>query len=161
MYHFLDYRLLTDYFWGIVSGLSAIVTIVVWARENLREKPRRLIYPLLLVLLTAISTCQFQQNRQLTAIRSEASSLVASWPRVDDLGFVSKGERIGIILGGLAFLEKHKEQFAETYKTATELVENRLRGFTPPEDWDRRLEESWLLEDVAGAIIQLVSSIAR
>ena len=120
-----------NYFWSIISGLGAILTIIIWAKDSLKEKPRRMVYPLVLVLLTVFSTYQFEQNRRLTTIKSEALSLVESWPGIDRLKYCSKGQRMGIILGGLGFLEKHKSDIPDTYTQAANIVKNRLRVLVP------------------------------
>lgn len=150
-----------EYFVAVLSTLAAVVTIVMWGRGILKERPRHLIYPIVLVILTVLATYQFVQNSQLRAIRKDASTLVSSWPKVEHLKFVSKGERIGIALAGLAFLEKHKDEFPETYNTANELVKNRAKSFNPPKGSDERWEEFGLLEDISVAMISLVSSIAK
>jgi len=148
-------------FWSAISGLGAILTILVWAKDNLKDKPKRLLYPTLIVVLSVLSTYQFEQNKKFVAIRSEASSLINSWPKVESLKFRSKGERMGIILGALGFLEKHKSEFPETYKQATSIVKDRLSGFNSPKTTDDSYKEYELLEDGAGAMIQLVSTLAR
>lgn len=152
---------MVDNFWSYISGLAAILTIYFWARDILKENPKKIIYPLLIVLLTVYSTYQFEQNRQMEDIQKEAASLVASWPSQKDLNFVDNGEKLGIIFSGLAFLEKHKDKFPETYNQAKVLVEIRLHGFTPPKNMEEKYNEYNLMEDVAGAMIGLVSSISK
>lgn len=49
----------------------------------------------------------------------------------------------------------------DSYNQAKELVENRLHGFTPPKDMEEKYNEIDLIEDVAGAMIGLVSSISK
>jgi hypothetical protein len=84
-----------------------------------------------------------------------------SWPSVESLDFKTKGERIGIILNGLSLLEKHKADFPETYKTANDVVHNRLKDFKAPEGSDASYQEYGLLKDVAGAMISMISALAK
>ena len=149
------------YIWGVISGLGAILTIVMWARDSLGEKPKRLLYPVILVILTVVATVLFLQIQEIRDVRSEARSLLDTWPEVEELDFKTKGERIGVIMSGLAFLEKHKEAFPETYEMAKKLVIARLSEFKPPESFEESYNESGLLKDVAGGMIQLVASIAQ
>jgi hypothetical protein len=150
-----------EYLLAFASALGTIVSIVLWVRESLGSKPRTLIYPFLVLILTAVSVWEFRDNHIRNSIRAEAGDLVATWPKVDELTFRTKGERIGIYLSGLAFLEKYKQEFPNTYAAAAEIKRNRLSDFRAPASSDANYAEYDLMEDAAGAMIQLVKSIAK
>ena len=150
-----------DYFWASAGSLATIIAIVEWIRSHRNEGWKSYGYPILLVLLTAVSTYQIVENHRAKQIESDARALLKSWPPISDLKFRTKGERIGIALAGLAFLEKHKGDLPETYEASKRLVGLRGKQFQPPADHSASLSEYDLLEDLAGATIQLIRSIAN
>jgi hypothetical protein len=152
--------MLVQYFWAVVPALAAVVTLIDWIRSRLQERWKGYIYPFALVVLTAISTYQFQENYRILSVRNEARTTLSKWPTIDHLDMESKGSLIGIILGGMTFIEKHKADFPQTYQTARALVQTRLNGFHPPKNSDEDFEEYHLLRDVAGGMIQLIATLA-
>jgi hypothetical protein len=148
------------YFLAFLSALGAIVSIVLWVREHWSAK-RALVYPVLVTVLTGFAVWEYQANHKRDTIRAEARELISTWQPIDRLEFESKGRRIGIYLSGLALLEKYRKEFPGTYAAAAELKTNRLRNFEAPDSLAASLHEYDLMEDAAGAMIQLVISIAR
>lgn len=149
-----------EYFLPTISTLSILVTLIVWIKNELNEKPKKLIYPFLLVFLTFISTYTYKQNLHLREARNEASQLILTWPKTKETRYLTQGEHMGIILASQVLLEKHKDKFPDSYSTAQHLIANRLEGFNAVKSFDERLDESNLLEDSALAMMQLVKSIA-
>lgn len=149
-----------EYFWAVVTALATIAALADWIRTHLRQGWRAWVYPVAITALTAISTQQFLENHELRSIKNEARILLSTWPEVADLPFRTKGERIGVVLSGLSFIEKYRKEFPESYEAAKRLVEVRGQGFKPPQAADAKYDEYGLLEDLASAMIQLVSSIA-
>ncbi len=150
-----------EYVLGFISALASLIAVIDWVIKHRNGSWKEKVYPIAIVLLTAFATFQFLENHRIISAQREASALISTWPKVNDLKFRSKGERIGIALAGLAFLEKNKESFPETYKAAKDLVEIRSKKFAPPKDLENVFEEFDLLEDVSTAMIQLISSVAK
>jgi hypothetical protein len=153
--------MLAEYFWAIVPALAALVALIDWIRSRLQERWKGYVYPFALVVLTAISTYQFQQNHRILSARAEARTTLDKWPAIDHLDMESKGALIGIILGGMTFIEKHKADFPQTYESARALVQTRLNGFRPPKNSDEDFAEYHLLRDVAGGMIELIETLAE
>jgi hypothetical protein len=150
-----------EYVWGVISALASIIAVIDWIREHRRGSWKERAYPIAILLLTAFSTFQFLENHKIISAQHEASALISTWPNINDLKFHTKGEKMGIALSGLIFLEKHKESFPETYKMAKDLIEVRAKKFESQKDFGENLEESNMLEDVSSTMIQLISSVAK
>ena len=58
-------------------------------------------------------------------------------------------------------MEKYKTELPETYEASKKLVDRRGQQFQPPANVSASSNELDLLEDLAGATIQLISSIAN
>jgi len=148
---------------AIVSTIVDCIALLAWVREIAVRRSRwpLVAYTILLVVLTAVAVTAVRENLQMRATREEAATLVHSWPRTEQLASYSKGDRIGIVLSGLAFLEKHRAEFPETYRTATQLVAIRLNNFQPPTTQQQSYDEYALTEDVAGAFVRMIGTIAE
>lgn len=74
------------------------------------------------------------------------------------ISFLTKGERLGIILSGQSFLEKHRDKFPDTYMEFKSLMKGRLGNYQAKHDWDSKYNEYDDLEDVCGATITMIKN---
>jgi hypothetical protein len=65
-----------DYFWGIASSLATFIAIVEWIRSHRGEGWKSFGYPIILVLLTVVSTFQIIENHRTRQIESNAKRLL-------------------------------------------------------------------------------------
>ena len=145
-----------------VAFLADVVSLIGSVRGSRPESRRRSVaWALALVFLTGLVVYQWIAIREYTETRSEARALVAAWPKIDRLEFSTKGQLIGTVLAGLRFLEHHRNEYPETYSAAQSIVHNRLHDFSAPANFGASLDEYGPLRDGAGAMIQLVRSIAE
>ena len=146
----------------VIALLADLVSLVGSVRESGgRSRRRGFAWALALVVLSGLVTYQAIAIRNYTATKNEAKALVSGWPKINSLDFSTKGELIGTVLAGLRFLEHHRTEYPETYSSAQALVHNRLNDFRAPRDFGASLDEYGPLKDGAGAMIQLVQSIAE
>ena len=147
-----------------ISVLADFVTLI-WSTRADGSRWRRFAWAAALIVITAIATYEAIQIRQFTASRNEARALIKSWPQdADHVKYLTKGERIGVVLAGLRFLEEHKAEYPDTYAAARQLVHNRLDDFkaTPADvSSSSGMSEYDRLEDGATAMMQLMRSIAE
>ena len=159
--------------WAIftsVASLASIVALALQLHKN-HEKPRvylLLVVSLLLSVLAGVFWSSTEalktenkklsfENTQLQLARNKAQQLVKSWPKPERFDFTSCGEFRGIVLSGMAFLEKHKEVFPDTYKTAKFLFISELGvGASDNNNW---YEERHKLQESAEAIVLMMKSI--
>jgi len=86
-----------------ISVLADVVSLIGSTRRG-GSPVRRLAWAAALVILTAIATYEALQIQRFTATRNEAVALIKSWPLdADHVKYLTKGERIGIVLAGLRF----------------------------------------------------------
>lgn len=150
-----------SWFLFAIAVTADVVSLIGAVRDSRTGSPwRRLAWAISLVVLTGIVTYQAIAIRNYTATRNEAKILVKSWPSVSNLEFTTKGELIGVVLSGLRFLEHHRAEYPETFSAAQSLVHTRLNDFRAPPDLTTSLSEYGQLKDGAGAMIQLMRSIA-
>jgi len=109
-----------------------------------------------LLVVTVFAVYQAEQNRQLNDLRHEARTLLAKWPAESDLlDFSRDADLNGIVLGGLAFLDKHRDELGATRDDAHQLFDKLLNA--PPQSADARHAQ---LEEAAGGMIGLIRSVA-
>lgn len=72
---------------------------------------------------------------------NEVFKISKDWPTIDRIQFLSKGERLGIILAGQTFLEKHKHHFHDTYVDFQNLKKGRLGNYTSKTDFTENQKE--------------------
>jgi ribosomal protein S17E len=118
------------------------------------------IWPFFIAASVAVAVYYYAEVRQLTETRREAAALLESWPGAGNTDFASNGALLGIALGGLAFLEKHQDQFPSTYKQAKAIVEARSTTSSKPEHLDAWREDHDSREEAADAMIELVRAVA-
>jgi hypothetical protein len=151
---------LSEYVFATLGLVGTVVTIVAWVRSAAESKLAKLAYAISLTFLAALASYQLLEIRHIRAVSTEARALLATWPEPDRIDFLSKGERIGIILGGMVFLEKHRTELPETYNLARLLIANRVKDFKVQPDEIGAPSEYDLLEDVAAAMIRLLQGVA-
>jgi hypothetical protein len=139
---------------AVVTAAASVASLVALVLA-LRPERRRVLALALLAILLAVSTGWLAfQDWSLRDVENEARVLAATWPR--DAGIAStdnRGQYVGILLGGVAFFEKHRDRFPESYARAVDLT---LGARATQSDADTRA-----LYDASGAMIVLVNTIAR
>lgn len=141
-----------------ISLLADLASLIGIARMRGDESPiRRWGLPFLLVIMTALVTWQAFALQRFTTCRREAAALVDGWPEAWEIEYLPDGENIGIILGGLRFLEQHQDEYPETFFRARNLLESplghvQLNGAEP--------RDSHELAETAAAMVRLVGSVA-
>jgi hypothetical protein len=142
-----------------ISVLADLVSLVEVVRTKGSAHPiRRWGWPFALVAMTALATYQALALHSLVSSRHEATVLMQSWPDVWRVENLSDGENIGIVLGGLRFLERHQKEYPETYSAARALLQGPL-GHVRVGGADPR--DSHELAEAAAAMIRLVMSVAE
>lgn len=54
-----------ELFWAIIFALSAIVTVVLWGKKELKGKPKKLIYPIAIIILMRYQQFNFNSFKRL------------------------------------------------------------------------------------------------
>jgi hypothetical protein len=150
-----------DTFVLTISVIGALITIVDTVRKQRKRQPQSLLYLGALVALTVLATYEATQNKRMRDARREAQALLSRWPAADRMGFASRGERVGMILAGMAFLEKHKRELPETYKLAQGMLQTRLKGFENYSDTNSNYSDMKLYEDTCVALREFLEAAAR
>lgn len=142
-----------SWIWLTISVLADLVSLIGVVRtKSSAPTIRRWGLPVALVTMTALATYQFLALRNLASSRYEACVLLQSWPDTWEVKHLRDGENTGIILGGLGFLERHRQEYPETYGAATALLQGAL---------DRVPPDGESLAEAAAAMLGLVGSVAE
>lgn len=138
---------------GIVGSVASVVALLLPATGW----KARVVHVLYGLFISALATAVVVYQGQLAEIRrveSQAGALI----RGADLS--TDGSSRGFMLASLAFLEKNKEQFPETFRRAVALCDNVGVTISAQDDAVVRLHQGWRLTDGAAAMRALVSGIA-
>jgi hypothetical protein len=149
-----------------ITVISSLVTIFIWLRDEfkiIRDSKRyyKVLYPIIFIVLSFIAIGQYYQINQMREIENEAELISKEWPTIDEIKFISKGERLGIIFAGQTFLEKYKEYFPDTYIEFQKFKEGRLGDYSPKNEYPESSYEYDNLEDVCGATITIVKNLTK
>ena len=149
-----------------ISAFSAIVTILLWIKDEWKsfksEKSYyKILYPIVFVFLSLTAIFQHYKISEMNKIENEAAIISNNWPSIEQIKFLSKGERLGIIFAGQIFLEKHHLHFWDTYRDFQSLKKGRLGQYSPKGDFSESLKEYDDLEDVCGATITIIKNLAK
>lgn len=152
--------------WFYISVIGSLLTIFLWLRDEWKilsntKKYYRILYPACFVALSVLAIWQYQKINELSEMANEAAVISKDWPTTDHIKYISKGERLGIIMAGQTFLEKHKNKFPDTYKDFQDLKKGRLGDYAPKKDFSESLQEYDDLEDVCGATITIVRNLTK
>jgi hypothetical protein len=146
----------------IVSTLAALITIFEWTRRTLNNRKTRFLYAFILVVLTVVTTFQVVHIDRLTSPGKQARSLLDKWPTDDYLTqYTSRGEMVGLILGGLRFFEENQSSFPETYAQAKRMGIKRLKGFEDYSTWSSSSNDMELYKQLCLAMKRLLQSVAE
>lgn len=147
-----------------ITTLSSVLTIFLWMKDEwkISNKTRyKLLYPLFFIILSIFSITQYFEIREMQKIVKEAVIVSKSWPESSYVKYLSKGERLGIILAGQTFLEKHKNEIPDTYADFQALKKGRLGDYTPKETFSDKMDEYNNMEDVCSATITIIKNLAH
>lgn len=152
--------------WFYLATISSILTVFLWLRDEWKiikdaKKYYRILYPVFFIALSYIAIRQYQLIDEMSKMENEAAIISKDWPTMDGIKFISKGERLGIIMAGQTFLEKHKEKFPDTYKDFQELKKGRLGDYASKKEISESLKEYDDLEDVCGATITIIKNLTK
>ncbi len=152
--------------WFYLASISSILTLFLWLRDEwslIRDAKKyyRILYPIFFIALSLLAIQQYEQIDEMSKMENEAAIISKDWPSMDGIKFISKGERLGIIMAGQTFLEKHKDQFPDTYKDFQELKKGRLGDYSSKKEFSENLNEYSALEDVCGATITIIKNLTK
>ncbi|TAJ10418.1 MAG: hypothetical protein EPO61_02980 [Nitrospirae bacterium] len=138
---------------GLVGSIASIIGILI-AAPGWKSKTVHVSYGLLVtVLATGVFSYQTQLS-ELTQIENQVERIVKSADLSTD------GSQRGFMLASLAFLEKHKDRFPETFARAKSLCDNVGVTESKQESALERMYQGWRLTDGATAMKYLLSGIA-
>jgi hypothetical protein len=112
-------------------------------------------YCISIITLSALWISYQNKFEELNRIENQARSVITSSQTLS-----SSGAQRGFILASLAFLEKYKERFPETYKMALMLCADVGVTNSRPVDYNNRVAQDYRLEDASVAMKYLLSGIA-
>lgn len=79
---------------------------------------------------------------------------------IESSDLTTDGSRRGFMLASLAFIEKYKDRFPETFSRAKALCDNVGVTESKQQDGVERLHQSWRLEDGSTAMKYLITGLA-
>ena len=145
---------------SIMGAIGTIFTVVqvtkgLWPTTNSgrTDKAKALLYPGTIIALTAVTVYLATLNQELTEIKSQAKSLRQQWP-TSISGYYFNGENLGIVNGGLSFVEQYKDHIPVTVEQARELAIEARRLCVAPDRYDA-------CNATAGGMIGLIEAIAN
>lgn len=147
-----------------LTTFTSILSVFLWFRDELQKSKNRrikLLYPIFFIILSTSAIYYYYQLDEIKKIENEAERISKDWPNVDMITFLSKGERLGIILTGQTFLEKYKSKFPDTYKEFQALKKGRLGDYKPKHGTSGEYDEYNDLEDVCGATITIIKTFKK
>jgi hypothetical protein len=155
---------------AVIGAAGALLGCIGIIRDASHPTDRRRAAALvaLVVIFAGMAAWFWNENRRMNDARADAAELVAKWDRAG-IGLQSMGadDLEGIILGAVAFLESHKDQFPETFEQARERYRTQVTDFKPliePDEYFPRIERDSQIQAqlvrVAGGMHGLVESIA-
>ena len=147
--------------WEIITGIGTLASIAAWIKTT-GWKTSQLVYPLLTVIFAGTTGYLAFQNRELSRIESEAKTLAASWPTDLRWDADDGGKYRGIILRGLQFLEKYREQHPDSYGLVKHLAESSgVIEKVKSDEYRDELDEVSRLHEAAESIITLIRGLAN
>mgnify|MGYP003582798716 FL=1 len=153
-------------FWFFLTAFSSVLAIFLWLRDEWKKVRNannyyRLLYPVFFIVLSIISITQYYQLDEMSKMENEATIISKNWPSTEMIKYLPKGERIGIILAGQTFLEKHKTKFPDTYRDFQDLKKRRLGSYGAKQNFSDSQKEYDDLEDVCGATITIIKNLTK
>jgi hypothetical protein len=156
---------------ALVGAVGALLGCIGIIRDASHPTDRRRAATLVVLVVVFAGTAAWfwNENRRMNDARADAAKLVEKWDRESYEGLESMGvdQLEGVILGALAFLESHKDQFPETFEQARERYRTQVTDFKPliePDEYFPRIERDSQIEAqltrVAGGMEGLIKSIA-
>lgn len=129
----------------------------MWPKFNTNnaEKVKALLYQITIISLTAITVYMATLNKELTEIRAQAHFLRKQWPTsFNALYSYGNGYSLGIVNGGLSFVEQYKDHIPVTVEQARELAIEARRLCIDPDKFAA-------CNATAGGMMGLIEAIAR
>jgi hypothetical protein len=102
-------------FFGIIGGIATVVGFVL----AIKEPHKRYFHVFYLVLIAAgvsVSTYEISINARVASVERQADALIAH----RDFNYTDRG----FVFAALAFLEKNKKEYPDTYARAVEACEH-------------------------------------
>ncbi len=151
--------------WATLTTIGTLATLFGFAHQLYKHKEKPFTYSLLAIalLFSIVSTLLWQKNGELEAentrlqnAKLEAAALYDSWPSVDSFDFVSDGEFQGVVISGLAFLEANKDAFPETYTSAKNIFQEKLKNASNDKNY---ISKRSTVREAAQAMVSTVKSL--
>lgn len=118
------------------------------------EKAKALFYPFAIIALTSVSVYLATLNQELTEIKAQAKILRATWPEsIESLTYSDNGTSLGIVNGGLSFVEQYEDHIPVTVEQARELSIEARRLCVDP-------AKAEACDAAAGGMMGLIGAIA-
>jgi hypothetical protein len=140
-------------FWIILGAIGSIASVValVLPLQTKYQRVMHLVYGLFIVVLTTVAVQYWHQNQRVKKIERAAIVLVADRQTYSEVGFAQ---------AALAFLEKNRDLYPDTYARAQKLCElNNCLGAKYGEQGRNSLEHAYNQIDVASALEGLLKGI--
>ncbi len=138
---------------GLVGSIASIIALLI-AAPGWKSKSVHVCYGL---LITVLSVGFFSYQNQLSEVRKVE---VHARKLIESSDLTTDGSRRGFMLASLAFLEKYKERFPETFSRAKALCDNVGVTESKQQDGVERLHQTWRLEDGSTAMKYLITGLA-
>lgn len=150
--------------WQFFVGMATIATIFSTVKELWSEKTKsKVILPIISILLAGYTGYLTYQNQELTSMQKEAYRISSEWPKNLRYRIDSAGEYRGIVIRGMVFFEKYKQELPESYKIIRDLLENAgvNKKVREDEKINAESEEFGRIHELAEMMIVLISDLGR
>lgn len=145
---------------SILGAIGTVFTVIQMMREMWSESDgvrskrlRAVLYPLIVIVLTAMSVYLATLNQELTEIKSQARALRGQWTSYSGLQYEDNGYSLGIVQGGLSFVEQYKTRIPVTVDQARELAIEARKVCLDPNQYRA-------CDATAGGMMGLIDAIA-
>lgn len=139
---------------GLIGSIASIIGFLLQAKE-LKDRFIHALYGFIVTVLASGFIYYKTTLTEMTKIEKQASNII----KLHNEDLASAGTRRGFILTSLAFLEKNKDVYPDTYQMAKELALN-IDILQSKEGEMDSLTSKWKLNDVASAMKKLLEGIA-
>jgi hypothetical protein len=145
----------------ILSCIAMIGSLANLFRIFIKEGHPNGIPFLVVLVIFAISTGYLAfQNRQLSSVEAEAASLAKSWPDIRQFNANDSAQYTAIVLRGMVFLEKHRNDFPMTFESAKAIFST-AKLHSESDDIFKQIKQSEYDHDLAVKMISTIRGIAH
>ena len=138
---------------GVAGSIASLITLFVSA-PSWKSRVVHAIYVLLVTVLSGAYVAHESQLAKYAALETQAQRLIAT------ADFSNDGSTRGFILASLSFLEKHRQEFPDTYESAKKLAIGSGVLESKQNDGMERLYQGWRLQDIGNAMKALLTGLS-